>query len=223
MNRAEELELVGGALCLDFTNTVGNQRSGEPNERLSNYADLFDWSVRAGALTKKGAAELKRLAEMDPGRAEQAFHRARTLRQALFRIFSSIVAGHAAPSGDLELLNEYLSKAMAATRIVARAEGRLAFEWSMPKPDLAQMLLPIARSAGAFLTSDQLHNLHECAGENCTWLFVDASKNHSRRWCSMSDCGNRAKARRHYAREARKRKTPSPRRMHQGRKPVFQL
>ena len=50
------------------------------------------------------------------------------------------------------------------------------------------------------LTSEELDQVRECAGNTCGWLFVDMSRNHSRHWCDMRDCGNRAKVRRYYQR-----------------------
>jgi predicted RNA-binding Zn ribbon-like protein len=59
----------------------------------------------------------------------------------------------------------------------------------------------LARSAADLLTSEQHAYVRQCASEECTWLFIDRSKNHSRRWCDMGDCGNREKARRLRARK----------------------
>jgi len=56
------------------------------------------------------------------------------------------------------------------------------------------------------LTSSQrLNQVRQCRGDNCGWLFVDGSKNHSRRWCDMRDCGNRAKVRRHRLKQRREK------------------
>jgi predicted RNA-binding Zn ribbon-like protein len=60
------------------------------------------------------------------------------------------------------------------------------------------MLWPVVRDAADLLTSKELNRVGRCADERCGWLFVDTSRNRSRRWCSMESCGNRAKARRHY-------------------------
>jgi predicted RNA-binding Zn ribbon-like protein len=63
------------------------------------------------------------------------------------------------------------------------------------------MLWPIASSAADLLTSERLKKVRLCEAKTCTWLFLDESRNHSRRWCDMKVCGNREKARRHYQRE----------------------
>lgn len=72
--------------------------------------------------------------------------------------------------------------------------------WDDAAPALDRPLWPVARSLAELLTSDELPRVRECAADNCAWLFIDTSKNRSRRWCDMAVCGNRAKARRHYAR-----------------------
>ena len=76
------------------------------------------------------------------------------------------------------------------------------YQWQMPagKIDLDGILWRILWEAADLLTSDRLAQVKLCAGEDCGWLFLDASRNQSRRWCSMSDCGNRAKAKRYYRR-----------------------
>ena len=70
--------------------------------------------------------------------------------------------------------------------------------WPGFAEELESLIWPVAKSAADLLTSERLERVRECAGGTCGWLFIDASKNHSRRWCDMRDCGNAAKAKRHY-------------------------
>jgi glycosyltransferase involved in cell wall biosynthesis len=86
---------------------------------------------------------------------------------------------------------------------LAELDG-FAWEWAIGD-DLAGVLWPVAHSATGLLTSVPLGRVKGCAG--CNWLFVDESKNKSRRWCSMEDCGTYAKMRRYVARRAAKRKS----------------
>jgi predicted RNA-binding Zn ribbon-like protein len=196
---AANLALVGTKLCLNFANTVGNHNSDEPNERMSTYIDLVVWSLHVGILTDEAAKKLVREAARRPEDARQVLDRALALREAIYRIFSA-ESDHVAPgAADVAILNDALSSAMARARLLRTDKG-FAWNWAREEGGLDQMLWPITRSAADLLTSDELELVRECANETCGWLFVDASKNHSRRWCSMSDCGNRAKARRHYAR-----------------------
>ena len=69
-----------------------------------------------------------------------------------------------------------------------------AFGWEFDaEADLARPAWSIARSAVEILTGELYDLVRECAADDCAWLFIDTSRNHSRRWCSMSSCGNRAK------------------------------
>ena len=102
-------------------------------------------------------------------------------------------------SADLERLNRAVSRILAQTRIVPAANG-FTWAWNESEEALDQVLWPVVRSTIDLLTSADLGRVRECASEHCGWLFLDSSKNRSRRWCSMEACGNRTKARRHYAR-----------------------
>ena len=131
--------------------------------------------------------------------ARRVIVRAIAMREAMYRIFSAVTEGVTPRPADLAILNRMLSTAMARSRLVQSGNG-FVWGWDRQADPLDQMLWPIARSAADLLTSGNLSRVRECSNDTCGWLFVDTSKNHSRRWCSMSDCGNRAKARRHYAR-----------------------
>jgi predicted RNA-binding Zn ribbon-like protein len=80
--------------------------------------------------------------------------------------------------------------------------GELFWTWAAADDALEAPLWPILRSAAEILTSEDRQQVRECAGTACTWLFLDRSRNRSRRWCSMESCGNREKARRHYRRKS---------------------
>ena len=120
------------------------------------------------------------------------------LREALFRVFSTVAAREPVDAADLELLNDVLQRAAAGARLTGSGPG-FAWSWS-DDGGLERPLWLVARSAAELLTSDELERLRKCAGRFCGWLFLDASKNRSRRWCSMESCGSRAKMRRLYAR-----------------------
>ncbi len=193
----ESLEFVGGSRAVDFVNTVGDRRADKPRDHLADYADLVAWSRRAGFLDAHAAKQAELVARHRGRLAEQVYRRALALREALYRILLSSMAEKPARPDDLELLNELLGQAMSHTRLARTVRG-YQLEWKDDEEVLSQMLYPIVRSAADLLASGDLVRLHECEGEACGWLFLDMSKNHSRRWCSMQDCGNRVKARRHY-------------------------
>ena len=83
-------------------------------------------------------------------------------------------------------------------------EGRLAWTQRAGTEDPGSMLGPIARAAADLLAADPVRRVGQCHDDRgCGWLFLDTSRLQSRQWCSMADCGNRAKARRHYRRVVR--------------------
>jgi predicted RNA-binding Zn ribbon-like protein len=191
-------KFTGGRLCLDFVNTLSGRRA-DPTERLLAYRDLAAWGLQADVLNDEEARRLMRIAAQHPRDAARALSEAGALREALYRIFSAVIDGSAASEADLVILNTALSRALDRVRVVSRPRG---FTWAWAAGDrLDRMLWPVLRSAAELLVSDDVHRVRRCAAESCDWLFLDASRNHSRRWCDMRDCGNRAKARRYYARK----------------------
>ncbi|MGE5571561.1 MAG: CGNR zinc finger domain-containing protein [Bacteroidota bacterium] len=199
---AGNLDLIGGRLCLDFANTVDWHASDHPREWLTSYSDLVAWSRHAGALTEAQAQDLTRAAERRPDEAASALEGAIALREAMYRMFSAIAARREPSATDLAALNSALARALTHLR-AAPAGGRYVWEWA-GQDELDRMIWPVVWSAAELLVSEDLGRVRECLGDGCGWLFLDTSRNRTRKWCSMDDCGNRAKARRHY-RRTRKR------------------
>ncbi len=196
----DELNLVGGRLCLDFANTIGSHDTDHPEEHLTSYHDLLLWSRRAGVLTEEKQEQLAREAAARSAEAAVIFEQAREVREVIYRVFAAVAGGEQAALGDLGQLNTRLQEALAHAELVQTGEG-FGWGWGPANGAFDQMLWPIIRSAADLLTSGDLGRVRECSGDTCGWLFVDTSRNHSRRWCDMEDCGNRAKARRHYQRK----------------------
>ncbi len=200
---ADSLPLYGEVVCLDFANTVDPRHSDHAREFLTGYDDLVTWARHAGVLDENRAAELRAAAERDRPAAERAFRRAVALRQALYAVFAAVAAGRPVPDEALREFNAFLSETMAQAR-VAPCGSRFEWRWAERPGDLDAVLPALARSAADLLTSDRLDRVRECPGEDgCGWLFLDTSKNGSRRWCSMQGCGSRAKARRYAGRRRR--------------------
>ena len=191
------LKLVGGRLCLDFVNTVDCRDSNHQSEVLSTYPRLVSWSQHANILAETDARNLLREANLHPANARAVLERAVTIRETLYRIFSAIAVRHSPAATDIEMLNEEMSAAMAQRRLTP-ANPPEPWVYTFEKSSLDQMLWPVVNSGAELLTSDWLERVCKCQGENCGWLFVDMSRNRSRKWCDMKDCGNVVKARRHY-------------------------
>lgn len=196
----ETLRLVGGRLCMDFTNTMDPRLGKHPRDFLADYTDLVQWSRYAGVLTDGEAEYLLRDAAHRPTEATRTFERAIALREALYRIFSSVAHSAFPESTDLSTLKAIFINAMTYAQLIPAVHG-FRWDWAERKNALDQMLWPVARSAVELLTSEEVKKVKECPGVgDCGWLFLDTSKNGSRQWCSMEGCGSRAKMRRQYAR-----------------------
>jgi len=197
---SHSFDLSGGVLCLDFANTWSDR--GRPDtDHLREYSDLLAFARQTGALRGNEEDRLAGRAAGDPQAAAAALAQACDLREDLYRIFSAITASRAPADSDLERLNAALPEAFSRLRLQSRG-GDLVWAWAAPDDPLEAPLWPILRSAAELLTSEERKQVRECAGTACTWLFLDRSRNRSRRWCSMESCGNRAKARRHYRRRS---------------------
>ncbi|MBI3521570.1 MAG: CGNR zinc finger domain-containing protein [Chloroflexi bacterium] len=199
MTPPRQFDLGSGALPLDFANTVSGSRPASPRELLLDYDDLVAWGLQACLLAEADAAKLRAEAKRHPQAARRALERARDLREAIYRVFTARGAAGSPEASDIALIGAAAGEGFARSSLVER-DGRYAWTWSGARDDLDRVRYAVARAASELLQEDDVPIVGECASDTCTWLFVDTSKNHSRRWCSMSDCGNRAKARRHYAR-----------------------
>jgi predicted RNA-binding Zn ribbon-like protein len=198
---ADEFDVDAGELCLNFANTLDYHASENPVERLNHFGDLIRWGEASCLLQGDRAGHLRLLAEQEPGDAAAVLERAILLREVIYRIFSALSKSEGAAPEDLEFLNEFLGESLAHL-VVILSSGEFSWGWRESPDSLAQVIWPVARSAGELLISDKLSRVRECADERgCGYLFVDMSRNRSRRWCSMEACGNRAKAQRHYQRQ----------------------
>jgi len=198
--RPPRFELIAGAVCLDFINTLDDRFSSEPKELLADYVDLARFAEDSGIL---GTAQVDRLIErsyLSADAARKALGAAIEMREAMNAVFVAIVHRKSVPAAALRIVNQYVQTASQHSELVP-AKGR--FEWSFNglPIDFETPLWPIARSAADLLASDKLKFVRACASKTCQWLFLDVSKNHRRRWCDMTKCGNRAKFQRFYNRK----------------------
>ncbi len=208
-SNAAQQSLVGGRLCLDFINTVDEHASAHPIEYLTSYTELVAWSQHAQVLTAAEGQQLLTGAARYPDEASATLAAAITFREALYRIFLAALAEETPATDDLAIFNAARAHALAHSEIAAVDNG-FAWRWKVDTDDLGWMLWPITLSAADVLLSPDLRKLKECPGPGCGWLFLDTSKNHTRRWCTMEGCGNRAKARSHYQRKRQTTQTGEP-------------
>jgi predicted RNA-binding Zn ribbon-like protein len=193
-------EFTGGNPCLDFADTVDDRISDHPRELLTDYGRLLQWGEEAGVITARTAERLRHLTSEAPGNALITLRTSIRLRDTIYDIFSAVAQRRAIPSTALAILNKAVRQAARHTQLV-NANRRFTREWIEPESNLDSMLWPVSRAAAELLIGEEIGYVRQCASETCSWLFLDKTKNHRRRWCDMKSCGNRDKARRYYQRQ----------------------
>ena len=191
-------EFTAGDLGLDFVNTLEHHEGPVLEDMLTSWPKLVDWAVKAGLATPQVAGGLFALGTKNPRAANTVFRRALRLRDCLYRIVTALLAERDPATDDLRVFGTFLTEAHAA--IVLRATpGGLILDLPVSSERPESVLGPVVMAAARLLTSPEtLARIRRCEMETCRWFFVDGSKNHSRRWCDMKVCGNRAKAREYY-------------------------
>jgi predicted RNA-binding Zn ribbon-like protein len=195
MTAERPFKLVAGHVALDFTNTL-DYRYDPPRTRelLTRYEDLLRFCREAHLISSRQSQNLLRLAEPEKLAALEV---ARELREAMERLFTAALHDREASSTDLTNFNQQLAGAFVHRRLFQTGSG-FGWQWLGLEGAAEGPLWPITMAAARLFASNRLRFVRECQAENCRWLFLDLSKNHSRRWCDMKLCGNRMKARRYY-------------------------
>ena len=193
---------IGGRPALDFANTLGGKRGVRTDEHLTGYPQLLRWAAQAKLLGKGDAGRLAREAAQNPSKAQRAVGEAIALREALHGLFEAVAHGREPRAADLDTVNMLAAQAQAQRKLV-RSGGRLVLRWDERPGDLLPFLRPLVLEAVGLLASPDAERVRicaECEEDRCDWVFLDESRGGKRRFCSMADCGNRAKQRRFYRR-----------------------
>jgi len=189
-------DFCGGDLAVDFTNTVGS-RGDTPEEHLKLYADLLSWAEVRGVVTHAEAQRLSRSAADNPAAAGAALASALKLREALYRVIATAIAGRKPAAGDLAVVNGHVTASFEGARLTRKSNGLvLSFDGEGRSVLEAPILAPVTRAAIELLTTDAIGRVRLCGDPSCAWLFVDTTRSGTRRWCDMKVCGNRNKVRR---------------------------
>ena len=191
-------------LCLEFVSTVvWDGPDMVRDDQIRGYGQLLDWAAERALLDEVQIEQLREEAAADADIRRRALGRAWAFRRALHDCFRAVARREQPPGASIALINAAIAESPAAFMLAPRADG---IALSISAGPLPHLLRPVLRSALRLLSSPELARLRECAAERCGRLYLDQTKNGSRRWCDMDTCGNRAKARRHQA----KRRQPLP-------------
>ena len=185
-------------LCLNYANTLSWRGSDRPAEKLYGLVDILGWTEQSGVVRPAATLPLRRWSRAHQAEAAELFAAAIAMREVVFRIFSAIAVGVSVPTKDFVALKGTLANAPARNQLARRGQ-RCGWWVESCAPSVAGILAPVLWSAGDLILNAPSRPIRRCANEECLWLFIDQSKNSTRRWCDMNSCGNRAKARRHYA------------------------
>jgi predicted RNA-binding Zn ribbon-like protein len=199
-----ELPIVAGHLALDFANTVDDPLGPARFDHAATYAELVRWAMRTQVITRARASRLLRVAAGHPQDAAVATTSAHELRDALNQTFGAVADGAPDTPRQWTRLRPFVADALATAALDDSDPTGPHWAWTQTG-DLAVVLHPIASAAADLLVSDQLRRVKRCA--RCPWLFLDSSKNRSRRWCDMNDCGTAQKIERYVARRAAGRRS----------------
>jgi predicted RNA-binding Zn ribbon-like protein len=195
VTKTDSWSVVGGHVVLDLVNTVAWRRdTARRAERIRDPQAVVGWAGTAGLLD---AEEVRTVmaSTMSPG-AAAALEQIQALRDAAGAVLDAYVDGNSPDPVLIEALRARWQAALSE----AAVEPSLPLRWTIRPSDLTDLAQLLALSVGSFLQREDLGMLKRCGDPACGWLFLDTTRNHSRRWCDSKDCGNRARVRRHQAR-----------------------
>lgn len=170
------LVFVSGRPSLDFIGTLKWRRGKSAEEQLIEPALLSDWARGAGLVDEAIAVSTRDLSQ------------AIELREALYRLVTTRLVGHRAEDADVELLNSHARRHPVTPELLPDGHVRL-------RASPHRLLASVALDTLDLLAGADMNRVRECTSTDCTRLYVDTSRSRNRRWCGMTECGNRAKAR----------------------------
>lgn len=199
----QTMRLDGGIACLDFVNTIDNRSKAPGTSYLENYRHLLDLCERLKIMPPKTRQVLERLAKAYPDQAKQEFDKAIALRELLYRVLSQLIEKGKPPELELQQLSIQVASALSYLELqFEKASGEMKLVFT--RPALEQPSWLMLQSVADLLTSKELSLLKKCPA--CYWLFLDRSKNKSRKWCSMATCGDVSKVKQAYQRKKKEQK-----------------
>lgn len=198
----DTMTLDGGWLCLDFINTVHDRTVEDPFDYISDYEKFLEWSVKVGTLSASEKKTLESQAGEDEIKSDQV-HKSVVKARGIFYDYFLAIAQNKIPADDTQTkFNSLLGQAMSQVELKVQDDLEVRQQWKN-KTELVYPLYVVIKSAYDLLTKDMLGRVKECGA--CGWLFLDQSKNKSRKWCSMESCGSNVKAKRYYHRHKKEK------------------
>ena len=203
-------DLSGGHPALDLVNTLDHRFGDEGRvELLAGYGALLGFALQTGLLDPGQVRLLTK--SVKPQAAARALRSVRELREALAAAFYGNLESRPPPAADIRTLERHFlaserHRELRWQEAAARnGQPAMAWQWGRFAKEAELPVWILAERAGQLMLSDAMERVRDCGADTCRWLFLDTSKNHTRRWCNMKVCGNRMKARRFQARRGAER------------------
>jgi predicted RNA-binding Zn ribbon-like protein len=197
MSGPEPFKLHAGHPALELVNTLDMRFSGQTIDLIPTYKDLLRLTMQLQMLTVAQARKLGRT--VGEGEARRVVASTVELREALAKVLYGRIDGTRPPPGQIQVLEKQFHAAGLHRRLMT-GESHLEWSWSGVERQAEFPLWMLSQAASDLLVSIDAELIKDCGDPTCRWLFLDVSKNHTRRWCDMKTCGNRMKARRHHER-----------------------
>lgn len=198
MIHGKRFEFVGHYSWLDFINTQFTKANRRGADLLHGFADLIEWLQESRLMDRKQAE--RALKSWGSGEsAERVFQSALTLREALREMAEELANDRPVPRRSIEAINRTIRNCPGRV-LLARGSGRFEEMTPLDLDEPNQLMMPIAQSASDLLCHGDIALVKRCANPACRAFFYDTSKNHTRRWCSTTGCGNRMRVAAHYRR-----------------------
>jgi predicted RNA-binding Zn ribbon-like protein len=194
------LFVVGGHLALDFANTIDDPHGPARFDHIGDLPGLLGWAQARGLLSRSAHTRLASAARSPSKESSRQVQRAHDLRDTVQAVFGAVADGADVPEAAWGRLRQEAADALGLAQLDL-TDGLARLHWPDGGADVVSHA--VAHAAYELLTGDQLGRLKRCAG--CPWLYLDQSKNSSRRWCTMEDCGKNAKMRRYVERRSARR------------------
>jgi len=193
-SRADSLDLVGGELAWDFTNTSSGRGSAAHLEHLRDFDTLMRWVEHARIMPPSDCAHARAELTGHPRRSRRIFERVIQVRELIWTIGTALAEQRTVSGTLLQSLSATHAENLGHAEMKMRL-GSYIWVWDPRRDIRAAILGPITLSALTLVMEKDLLRTRRCAGQDCGWLFFDSTKNNRRRWCDMRVCGNRAKVR----------------------------
>lgn len=193
----DAFRFVAGRLWLDFVNT-DDARLGVRVDTIASFERFVDWLAAARVLDAERAAGLRRRAGQQPSGAAAALVEARRIRAALRSLAERgrTDQGERTREAVLAEINRVLGRSVGTRRVEALPDGGYVRSFVPVGDVFGGLVIPVVESAVDSLVAGELVRIRRCADRRCPRVFVDVTRSHTRRWCDMRTCGNRAKAQR---------------------------